>query len=265
MPVYRLAPNKKGIYRRIVEDVNIPLSPLQKDRILAIDQRQIKSPMKMPTIIGRFVNEALAREFLVAYNFYQQYKESCMTGRMAKVDAAMDKLASIPHQYTSYFDHRHNYIRVHTCDICIDDHAQDLYPHGVEDLTPATPGSVGYDLKADLDVELITIAAGERYMISTGIRVQPKTPDIAAFVYSRSGLGTRPGLVVAQGVGVIDPDYTGLVKVCLLNTSQYAVTVRRGDKIAQMVFQSIVRPELHTVDFLQDTDRGSGGFGSTGM
>ena len=153
-------------------------------------------------------------------------------------------------------------------EVSIDDRAKDLYPKGVEDLTPATCGSIGYDLKADLDTTEIMIAPGERYTISTGIHIQPKKTNpitIAGFLYSRSGLGTKTGLVVAQGVGVIDPDYTGVIKVCLLNTSQTTAVVHRGDKIAQLVFHVVHTPMLSIVDTLIPTSRGDGGFGSTGV
>ena len=87
---------------------------------------------------------------------------------------------------------------------------------------------------------------------------------LAGFVYSRSGLGAKHGLTVAQGVGVIDPDYRGEIVVWLLNTSQTHQTVACGDRIAQLVIQPFVRTKVTPVDALGETHRGAGGFGHTG-
>ena len=89
-------------------------------------------------------------------------------------------------------------------------------------------------------------------------------PGVAGFVYSRSGLGTKDGLVVSQGVGVIDPDYRGEILVSLLNTSDQPRTVTRGQRIAQLVFQPVVRAQVIPQDSLSDTERVAGGFGHTG-
>ena len=94
--------------------------------------------------------------------------------------------------------------------------------------------------------------------------VEPLTPGIAGFVYSRSGLGAMQGLTVAQGVGVIDPDYRGEITVVLLNTSGEERRLRRGDRIAQLVFQPALQVELEECETLGATGRGSGGFGHTG-
>ena len=101
-------------------------------------------------------------------------------------------------------------------------------------------------------------------MIPSGISVEPKQPGVAGFVYSRSGLGGVQGITVAQGVGVIDPDYRGEIKVPLLNTGSEPYTVQRGDRIAQLVFQPYFRPLFQVVDELGNTDRAHGGFGHTG-
>lgn len=128
----------------------------------------------------------------------------------------------------------------------------------------STDGSAGFDLRACIDEESITIPAGERHAFPTGIAIDIRTPSIAAFVYSRSGLGTKEGLTVSQGVGVIDPDYRGEIIVSLLNTSNQPRVVRRCQRIAQLVFQPIHQATLTQVDELTDTTRGSGGFGHTG-
>jgi dUTP pyrophosphatase len=131
-------------------------------------------------------------------------------------------------------------------------------------LNPATALSVGMDLRACLDVPSVSIEAGGRLGVPTGIAVQPLDGDIAGFVYSRSGLGARIGVTVAQGVGVIDPDYTGELSVILLNTSGQAQRIAKGDRIAQLVFQPVIRPRWEEVAQLAATERGAGGFGHTG-
>ena len=101
-------------------------------------------------------------------------------------------------------------------------------------------------------------------MIPTGIAIEPKQPGVAGFVYSRSGLGGVTGITVAQGVGVIDPDYRGEIMVPLLNTGQEAYMVQRGDRIAQLVFQVYFRPVFAVTEELGSTERAQGGFGHTG-
>ena len=112
----------------------------------------------------------------------------------------------------------------------------------------ATAGSVGLDLRACLDTEEVEIPAGERLAIPSGIAIEPLVPGIAGFVYSRSGLGAVQGLTVAQGVGVIDPDYRGEISVVLLNTSTMPHRLRRGDRIAQLVFQPAMQVEQQVVN-----------------
>ncbi len=143
--------------------------------------------------------------------------------------------------------------------------ARNLYRAGESGfLAPATFFSVGFDLRACIDVDAVEIEAGERLCLPTGIAVQPESADVAGFVYSRSGLGARDGLAVAQGVGVIDPDYTGEILVYLLNTSKKTQIVHRGDRIAQLVFQPVRRPVWTECEALSATGRGAGGFGHTG-
>ncbi len=104
----------------------------------------------------------------------------------------------------------------------------------------------------------------DREGILSGDAKPVNTAAIAGFVYSRSGLGAKHGLVVAQGVGVIDPDYRGEIIVWLLNTSQQEITVHRGDRIAQLLFLTCLCPVFELVDELGQTGRGAGGFGHTG-
>ncbi|MDR1658846.1 MAG: dUTP diphosphatase [Desulfovibrio sp.] len=143
--------------------------------------------------------------------------------------------------------------------------ARELYADGGGDfLTPATGLSAGFDLRACFAEKTARIPARSRLFIPAGISVLPRSPDIAGFVYSRSGLGARDGLAVAQGVGVIDPDYTGEILVPLLNTSGVDRLVKRGERIAQLVFQPVVRPRWEETARLPPTGRGAGGFGHTG-
>lgn len=136
----------------------------------------------------------------------------------------------------------------------------------LEEHPPAysTTGSAGFDLRACIDEETLTIPAGERRAIPTGIAIDIKSPSVAGFVYSRSGLGTKEGLTVSQGVGVIDPDYRGEIIVSLLNTSDQTRRLRRGQRIAQLVFQPVHQARLTKVTDLSETARGAGGFGHTG-
>jgi dUTP pyrophosphatase len=137
--------------------------------------------------------------------------------------------------------------------------------YGDNGLAPATAVSAGTDLRAcpEDDAPLI-IPPGGRLGIGSGIAVEPLIPGIAGFVYSRSGLGAVKGLAVAQGVGLVDPDYRGEIRVFLLNTGYESYTVQPGERIAQLVFQPYLRPVFQLVDALGETARGAGGFGHTG-
>lgn len=130
--------------------------------------------------------------------------------------------------------------------------------------TVATPEAAGLDLRADIAEASLTVAPGARVAVPTGIAIEIDMPGVAGFLYSRSGLGAKHGLTVAQGVGVIDPDYRGEIIVWLLNTSGEPVTIARHERIAQLVLAPIVRPVITPVEELGDTRRGDGGFGHTG-
>ncbi len=129
----------------------------------------------------------------------------------------------------------------------------------------ATAYSVGFDLRACIDEESLTIEPGERVLVPTGIAIEPLVENIAAFVYSRSGLGGLQGLVVAQGVGVIDPDYRGELKVPLFNNSKKAITIAPFDRIAQMIFQPAFQAQFILSEKLSESGRGEGGFGHSGL
>ncbi|MBU4192869.1 MAG: dUTP diphosphatase [Proteobacteria bacterium] len=132
------------------------------------------------------------------------------------------------------------------------------------DLAYATEFSAGLDLRACIDVEELEIGPGEKKSIPAGVTIEIREPSVAGYVFSRSGLGTKDGLTVSQGVGVIDPDYRGEIKVSLLNTSGEVRRIRRGQRIAQLVFMPVFQAAINQVQELGATDRGAGGFGSTG-
>ncbi|WP_461833926.1 dUTP diphosphatase [Desulfothermus sp.] len=127
----------------------------------------------------------------------------------------------------------------------------------------ATELSVGLDLVAAIDKEIL-IEPGKNVLIGTGIAIEILSKDIAGFVFSRSGLGIKEGLVVTQGVGVIDPDYRGEIKVSLLNISQSVKKIYPGDRIAQLIFMPAYQARLIETSHLSPTKRGKGGFGHTG-
>jgi len=126
-----------------------------------------------------------------------------------------------------------------------------------------TAGSVGYDISACLDAE-ITIKPGDTHKIGSGFAIALE-PEYAAFIYARSGLGINHGLIPANCVGVIDSDYRGEIIVGLKNTSDLPYIVKNGDRIAQMVIVKCELPKIELCDTLEETMRGDGGFGSTGM
>lgn len=127
-----------------------------------------------------------------------------------------------------------------------------------------TPGSAGYDLYADLD-EAIRLEPGETRLIRTGIALAIGTPDVAAFIYARSGIASRYNVAPANCVGVIDSDYRGEVCVPLYNAGREPFAIHPGDRIAQLVFAPVYLPTLVECDELDETQRGEGGFGSTAL
>ena len=128
----------------------------------------------------------------------------------------------------------------------------------------ATDGSAAVDLRAALDAP-VEIAPGGRAMIPTGVAIAPETRDVVAIVAARSGLAVKKGLCLSNGIGVIDADYRGEICVGLLNTSAEAFTVTPGDRIAQLMFLPVLAANFLPVEELDETARGAGGFGSTGV
>ena len=128
----------------------------------------------------------------------------------------------------------------------------------------ATAGSAGMDLCADVPVDSpMVLEPGEWRAVSTGLRVQIP-PGFEAQVRARSGLASRSGIGLLNGVGTIDSDYRGVISVILMNWGRERFVVNRGDRIAQMVLSSAPQAELVEVEDLTETGRGAGGFGSTG-
>lgn len=127
----------------------------------------------------------------------------------------------------------------------------------------ATEGSAGADLYACID-EPVLINPGEIKIIKTGIAIEIPDKNYAAFVYARSGLGIKHGICLANGVGVIDSDYRGEICVGLCNISQKPYTVEMGERVAQMVIMPVDGAEYEEVSDINSTERGQGGFGSTG-
>lgn len=122
--------------------------------------------------------------------------------------------------------------------------------------------AAGADLYACLE-EPVSIAPGETAWISTGIALEvPK--GCAGLIYARSSLGTKRGLAPANKVGVIDSDYRGEIRVVLLNHGKQSQTIEHGERIAQLVITPVLTPAYVEVEELGATDRGAGGFGSTG-
>ena len=128
--------------------------------------------------------------------------------------------------------------------------------------TYGSAGAAAADLYACLE-ESVTIAPGETVFIPTGLSVEIPV-GCAGLIYARSSMGAKRGLAPANKVGVIDSDYRGEIKVVLLNHSSAEQTVAPGERIAQMIITPVLTPAYEEVDELTDTDRGTGGFGSTG-
>lgn len=127
-----------------------------------------------------------------------------------------------------------------------------------------TPGAAGMDLRADLAEERI-LPPGERALIPTGLAIELPDAGYAAFVFARSGLAAREGLTLSNGVGVIDSDYRGELKVGVVNLSGEERVIRPGERIAQLCVMPVVQCEIEECETLTGTERGAGGFGSTGV
>jgi dUTP pyrophosphatase len=137
---------------------------------------------------------------------------------------------------------------------------------GAEDLPlPAyeTEHAAGMDLRAAV-AEALSLAPGQRALVPTGIRIA-LPPGTEAQVRPRSGLAIRHGISMVNSPGTIDADYRGEIRVIVINHGEETFTIQRGDRIAQLVVAPVLRAEWQVVDSLDDTTRGAGGFGHTGV
>ncbi len=129
--------------------------------------------------------------------------------------------------------------------------------------TYATPGSAGLDLRACIEAT-ITLAAGETRLIPTGLAIHLADPGFAAMILPRSGLGHKHGIVLGNLVGLIDSDYQGQLMVSTWNRSAQPFELVPMERLAQLVIVPVVQAEFNVVDDFEVSDRGEGGFGSTG-
>ena len=127
----------------------------------------------------------------------------------------------------------------------------------------ASAGAAGMDLCACVDVA-VTIAPRQIVSLPTGIAIALPSADYVALVFARSGLGIKHGIALANGVGVIDSDYRGEIRVGLVNQSDAPYTIQPGDRVAQLAVVPVVQAQLIPCAALDETERGAGGFGSTG-
>ncbi|OEF98792.1 deoxyuridine 5'-triphosphate nucleotidohydrolase [Desulfuribacillus alkaliarsenatis] len=128
----------------------------------------------------------------------------------------------------------------------------------------ATKGSAGVDVAACVD-ETIIIEPSKWVKVPTGLALEIDNTNIVGLVFPRSGLAYRNGITLQNAVGVIDSDYRGPLEILIRNEGPTPIEVKNGDRIAQLVFVPIYQVNIEFVEQLKETDRGSGGFGSTGV
>lgn len=128
----------------------------------------------------------------------------------------------------------------------------------------ATQGSAGMDLRAALEAPL-TLAPGESELVPSGLSIHIGDPGWCAIILPRSGLGHRHGLVLGNLVGLIDADYQGPLMISCWNRGADSFTIQPGDRVAQLVFMPVTQARLNVVDTFVESQRGDGGFGSTGV
>jgi len=127
----------------------------------------------------------------------------------------------------------------------------------------ATPGSAGLDLRACLDAA-VTLEPGQTTLIPTGLAIHIADPGLAALILPRSGLGHKHGIVLGNLVGLIDSDYQGQLMVSCWNRGQTTFVIQPMERIAQLVLVPVVQANFRRVDDFASSERGEGGFGSTG-
>ena len=138
-------------------------------------------------------------------------------------------------------------------------------PHFADLPLPAyeSPGAAGMDIAAAITADIV-IAPGARHAVPSGLAIAVPAGHEAQ-IRPRSGLALRHGVTVANAPGTIDSDYRGEIKVILINLGEAPITISRGMRIAQMVVAPVIQASLALVDTLDSTERGDGGFGSTGI
>ena len=127
----------------------------------------------------------------------------------------------------------------------------------------ATPGSAGLDLRACI-TDAITIEAGQTVLIPTGLAIHLADPGYAAMILPRSGMGHKNGIVLGNLVGLIDSDYQGQLMVSTWNRGQAAFTLQPMERLAQLIIVPVLQVGFNVVDEFDSSERGAGGFGSTG-
>jgi dUTP pyrophosphatase len=128
----------------------------------------------------------------------------------------------------------------------------------------ATEGSAGMDLRAAIDAPL-TLAPGHSELVPSGLAIHIGDPGWCAVILPRSGLGHKHGLVLGNLVGLIDADYQGPLMISCWNRGRESFTMQPGDRIAQLVFMPVAQARLNVVESFDPSQRGNGGFGSTGV
>ena len=128
----------------------------------------------------------------------------------------------------------------------------------------ATEHSAGLDLRAALDAPL-ELAPGQTALVPSGLAIHIADPGLCAVILPRSGLGHKYGIVLGNGTGLIDADYQGPLMISTWNRGDSAYTIAPGDRIAQLVLLPVVRAALQVVDTFEQSARGEGGFGHTGV
>ena len=128
----------------------------------------------------------------------------------------------------------------------------------------ATEHSAGMDLRAMVD-QPIELAPGDAQLVPTGMAIHIADPALCAVIVPRSGLGHKQGLVMGNLIGLIDADYQGPLMVSLWNRGRLPVTIAPGDRVAQLVFVPVVRAVFRRVEAFEESARGQGGFGHTGV
>lgn len=127
----------------------------------------------------------------------------------------------------------------------------------------ATPGSAGLDLRACLD-QALNVAPGDTHLVPTGMAIHIADPTLCAMILPRSGLGHKHGIVLGNLVGLIDSDYQGQLFVSIWNRGETPFVMKPGERIAQLVLVPVVQAQFDIVEEFDATDRGAGGFGSSG-